>query len=54
MGVTRLITAFVGEVVMKQEITRSCAGPGKGCPISTDMLFEQISLSRVLRLDHHA
>ena len=46
MDVTRLDPAtFVGEVVMKQEITPFLsAAQAKGCPIQvgTDMLFEQI------------
>lgn len=46
LDVTRLApTTFVGEVVMKQEITPLLAAArDKGCPIQvgTDMLFEQI------------
>ena len=46
MDVTRIDPAtFVGEVVMKQEITPFLrAAQAKGCPIQvgTDMLFEQI------------
>jgi shikimate dehydrogenase len=46
MDVDRIApSTFVGEVVMKQEITPFLqAAKGKGCPIQvgTDMLFEQI------------
>ena len=46
MDVDRIAPAtFVGEVVMKQEITPFLrAAQAKGCPIQvgTDMLFEQI------------
>jgi shikimate dehydrogenase len=48
VDVTRLTPAtFVGEVVMKQEITPLLkAARERGCPtqIGTDMLFEQIPL----------
>jgi shikimate dehydrogenase len=46
MDVTRIAsTTFVGEVVMKQEMTAFLdAAKARGCPyqIGTDMLFEQI------------